>query len=132
MAVSSLSGCSSYLFRQSDRVTVDYPGIYSTVKEPLEISWHAHAFSAPADGSFGVFLDRDPMPPGRGLEYFDPADRDRIWVVDRTSLHLAVLAARAGVDPAEQNHHDVSVVLLDHSGRRVGEYVGFSEFNVRR
>ncbi|MDQ6747675.1 MAG: hypothetical protein M3010_06165 [Candidatus Dormibacteraeota bacterium] len=131
-AALQLTGCGPYLFRQSDRVRVTYPGTYSSVREPLTIRWQAGGFSAPQDGHFGVFVDRDPMPPGNGLEYFDRNDRDGIWVVDRTTLSVEVLRRRAGVDPAEQDHHDVTVVLLDRAGHRVGEYAGFSEFNVRR
>lgn len=126
-----LSGCGDYLFRQSDRVTVQYPGIYSTVAAPLTIRWAARDFQAPAGGHFAVFIDRDPMPPGEGIDYFAPVDRENIWVLDQSSLKVEHFRRRAGVDAAEQDHHDVTVVLLDASGRRVGEYAGFTEFNVR-
>ena len=110
---------------------VTYPAIYSSVKEPLTIQWHVNGTGA-ADGTrFAVFLDRDPMPPGEGIDYFDSRDREGIWLLDRTTLHLDVLSRRPGVDPAEQDHHDVTVVLLDRAGKRVGEDAGFSEFNIR-
>lgn len=127
-----LTGCGPYLFRQSDRVAITYPVIYSTVREPLTIRWRASDFSAPADGHFALFIDRDPMPPGSGIDYFDSRDRDGIHVLDASSFHVDVMARQVGVDPAEQDHHDVTVVLLDRDGKRLGEYAAFTEFTVRR
>jgi hypothetical protein len=125
-----LTGCQSYLFRQSDRLVMVAPQSSTTVREPLTIRWQAHDFSAPDDGRFAVFVDRDPMPPGEGLGHFAPLDRQGIYVLDATSLHLAALSPQSGVDPAEQNHHDVTVVLLDRNGNRIGEYAAFTEFTV--
>jgi len=125
-----LTGCEPYLFRQSDRVQVTTPATYSSVTEPLTIRWQAQDFSPPQDGSYAVFIDRDPMPPGDNLSDFGPNDRDGIYVTRSTSLHLSLLSPQPGVDPAERNHHDVTVVLLDSQGNRIGEYAGFTEFTV--
>lgn len=132
LAALQLTGCEQYLFRQSDRVQITTPQIYTTVREPLIIRWQAQDFAAPQDGSFAVFIDRDPMPPGDTLSDFPLNERDGIHVLDQTSLHIDVLPAQVGVDPAEQNHHDVTVVLLDRQGHRIGEYAGFTEFTVTR
>lgn len=132
LAALPLSGCEQYLFQQSDRVQIVTPQSYSTVSEPLTISWRAQDFSAPRDGSFAVFIDRDPMPPGDSLDDFARQDRQGIRVLDQTSLHIDALSPQVGVDPAEQNHHDITVVLLDSSGHRIGEYAGFTEFTVGR
>jgi hypothetical protein len=132
MATLLSSACGQYLFQQSDRLEIVQPKIYSTVREPLTLAWRAHDFQAPRDGSFVVFVDRDPMPPGESLDYFARDDREGIHVLDATTLSLGVLTQRVGVDPAERNHHDVTVVLVDRSGRRVGEYAGFTEFTVVR
>ena len=125
-----LTACQQYLFRQSDRLQITYPQIYSTVSQPLVIRWQARDFEAPRDGTFAVFIDRDPMPPGETLDYFDPKDRTGIITLSDTSYHVDVLTRRVGVDPAEQDHHDVTVVMLDSGGHRLGEYAGFTEFNV--
>jgi hypothetical protein len=130
LLAAQLTGCQSYLFRQSDRLTISWPRSSSTVREPLTISWRAKDFVAPRDGSYAVFVDRDPMPPGDGLGDYAPQNRQGIYVLDRTSLHLDALTPQAGVDPAEQNHHDVTVVLLDRAGHRIGEYAAFTEFTV--
>ncbi|TMC47774.1 MAG: hypothetical protein E6J14_14555 [Chloroflexi bacterium] len=132
LAALQLTGCEQYLFRQSDRIRVVSPQTYSTVREPLTIRWQARDFTPPRDGSFAVFVDRDPMPPGESLDYFSRDDRDRIHVLDQTWLHIDVLSPQVGVDPAEQHHHDVTIVLLDSRGARIGEYAGFTEFNVVR
>ncbi len=126
----SLSGCGPYLFRQSDRLVMVFPADHATVPEPLTLRWTAQDFEAPRDGSYAVFVDRDPMPPGASLADFAPRDRDGIHVVDTPSLHIDVLSRQVGVDPAEQDHHDVTVVLLDRQGHRIGEYAAYSEFTV--
>ena len=127
-----LAGCEQYLFQQSNRIQVVTPQNFSTVREPLTIRWQVQNFVTPRDGTFAVFVDRDPMPPGESLDDFAPHDRDGIHVLNATSLHIDVLPQQVGVDPAEQNHHDVTVVLLDGSGHRIGEYAGFTEFTVAR
>lgn len=127
-----LSACGQYLFQQSNRIEIVTPRVYATVRAPLTVAWRARDFSAPRDGRFAVFIDRDPMPPGEGLDYFARDDRDGIQVLDATSLRIDVFSPMVGVDPAEQNHHYITVVLLDLAGHRIGEYAAFTEFNVVR
>lgn len=126
----ALSACGPYLFRQSDRLEIAAPASNSTVRQPLTIRWQAHDFAAPRDGRYAVFVDRDPMGPGGSITDYAATDRAGIYVVDGTSLRLRLLLPLAGVDPAEQNHHDVTVVMLDRSGARIGEYAAFTEFTV--
>ena len=128
----ALAGCGPYLFRQSDRLQITSPANNSTVRQPLTVRWTAQDFSAPRDGRFAVFVDRDPMGAGGNINDYAPQDRSGIYVVSATSLQLRLLTPRAGVDPAEQNHHDVTVVMLDRIGARVGEYAAYSEFTVER
>jgi len=130
LLVPLLAGCGPYLFRQSDRVQILTPQNFATVHQPLTIRWQAADFSAPHDGRFAVFVDRDPMSAGSNIADYAPQDRRGIYVVEATSLHLNLLTPLAGVDPAEQNHHDVTVVMLDRGGARIGEYAGFAEFTV--
>ncbi|HZS15692.1 MAG TPA: hypothetical protein VFC09_13940 [Candidatus Dormibacteraeota bacterium] len=125
-----LAGCGPYLLRQSDRLQITSPQISTTVAQPLTVSWRAQDFSAPRDGRFAVFVDRDPIAPGSSIDDLAPQDRAGVYVVSTTSLQLKLLIPLAGVDPAEQNHHDVTVVMLDRQGNRIGEYAGFTEFDV--
>ena len=127
----ALAGCGPYLFRQSDRLQITSPQTNATaVRQPLTVHWRAQDFSAPRDGKFAVFVDRDPMSPGGSIGDYAPQDRAGIYVVEGTSLRLNLLTPLVGVDPAEQNHHDVTVVMLDRSGVRIGEYAAFTEFTV--
>jgi hypothetical protein len=128
-----LSGCGPYLFRQSDRLQITAPQDHATaVRQPLTIRWRAQDFSAPRDGRFAVFVDRDPMGAGGNIADYAPGERAGIYLVDTTSLRLGLLTPLAGVDPAEQDHHDVTVVMLDRGGSRIGEYAAFAEFTVSR
>ena len=128
----ALAGCGPYLFRQSDRLQITAPASNSTVHQPLTIRWSAQDFTAPRDGRFAVFVDRDPMGAGGNIADYERDDRAGVYVVDGTSLHLNLLTPLVGVDPAEQNHHDVTVVMLDRNGDRIGEYAAFAEFTVER
>ena len=132
LAVVALSACeSTLLFKQDHRVTVTSPGNFSTVSQPVVFHWSARDFVAPRDGRFALFLDRDPMPPGQTIEYFKRENRRDIYVLDETQLGIDRLVPRPGGSALERNHHDVTVVLLDRAGRRIGESAGFAEFNVR-
>lgn len=132
LVATAVCGCGPYLFVQSDRVQIVTPANHATVPQPVTVTWTVSDFTPPRDGSFAVFVDRDPMPPGESLDYFDAKDRDGIHVLTATSLRLPVLGRLAGVDPAEQDHHDVTVVLLDAQGRRIGEYAAYAEFTVEQ
>lgn len=127
-----LAGCGPYLFRQSDRLQIVTPQDNTTVRQPLTVRWTAKDFSAPRDGRFAVFVDRDPMNAGANIADYTAQERAGVYVVDGTSVQLKLLTPLAGVDPAEQNHHDVTVVMLDPGGSRIGEYAAFAEFTVVR
>jgi hypothetical protein len=129
-AMPALASCGPYLFRQSDRLTIVAPQTSTTVAQPLTVSWRAQDFSAPRDGKYAVFVDRDPITPGSSIDDLAPQERAGVYVVTATSLRLNLLTPLQGVDPAEQNHHDVTVVLLDTQGNRIGEYAAFTEFDV--
>jgi hypothetical protein len=129
-AATILSGCGPYLFRQSNRLVVTSPAVYGTTHNPVTVTWTAQDFTAPADGQFAVFVDRDPLSPGDNIDEYTAQQRSGIYVVDTTSIKLGVLGHLTGVDPAEADHHDVTVVLLDSRGNRIGEYAGFTEFTI--
>ena len=127
-----LAGCGPYLFRQSDRLQIVTPQNNGSVHQPVTIRWRAQDFNPPQDGRFAVFVDRDPMTAGGNIGDYTAQERAGIYLVDTTSVRLSLLTPLSGVDPAEQNHHDVTVVMLDRNGSRIGEYAGFAEFTVVR
>jgi hypothetical protein len=124
------TGCSDLLFRNDHRITITSPGSYATVGVPLTVTWTVRDFNAPNDGSFAVFLDRDPQPPGQTLDQFGGRPFD-IFRVSQPSLRLDTVVPHHAADALERNQHDITVILLDRSGRRIGESQAFVEFNVR-
>ena len=105
----------------------------ANVKSPLTIRWNANNFTAPGDGHYEVFLDRDPQPPGETLQsYFTGQTLQFIWTVDQTSFKIPYFPlADPNTPKFEQVHHEVTVILVDTNGRRIGETSGFVEFNLQ-
>ncbi|HEX2040793.1 MAG TPA: hypothetical protein VHF47_13800 [Acidimicrobiales bacterium] len=138
------SGCAArgLSFVQDDRVQDVRPRAGATVRLPLELTW-----SSDFDGRFGVFLDRAPMRPGRGLESLVPEDdpcrqeptcpdaewlsQRGVFVTDEPRLHLEVLPDRRKNNRSKDRHEAV-IVLLDRDGVRVGESTFVTEFVVDR
>lgn len=123
--------CGGKLFRNDHRIEILEPGKYATVSQPLTVRWRAKDFDPPTDGRFLVFVDRDPQPPGQTIAYFR-RDRDDIYETSSARLVIQTFTPRPGANDTERNLHDVTVVLTDTEGRRVGESAGFVEFTVRR
>lgn len=146
LAASALPSCAvrGLDFFVDDRVSIVNPSDGEEVALPLELRWEARDF----DGRFVVlFDDARPMRPGKDLTSLvgsdDPchrdgtcadeawlADRD-IYVTDATSLTIERLADRSGAR-SDRDVHEVSIVLLDRSGRRVSEAMFRREFVIDR
>ena len=126
------SGCQTQLlFRNDHRITITTPSSFANVHKPLTIRWVTRDFTAPQDGHYEVFLDRDPQPPGESLHYFAGQSLQFIWTVDTTSFRVPYLPLPDPNAPQlEQEHHTVTVILVDTQGRRIGETSGFVEFYV--
>jgi hypothetical protein len=145
------SSCGSGLaFVQDRRLEFTAPQSHEKVTLPVTIRWKVEGFRLtgpdgspqPGAGYFGVFVDRTPVPPGRPLSWIARDDRpclrtpgcpDETYLSDRrvhstneteiTFEHLPDLGASRG-----HESHEVTIVLLDGSGRRIGEsawYIGF-------
>ena len=130
------SGCAvrGIAFRQDDRLSFVSPGDRDEVTLPVTVSWEVEDFDVPEDGSFAVFVDRAPQPPGKTLEWLARNDdtcrpddgcpgeewfaqRD-IYLTTETEHTIDRLPARTD-DRREM--HEITVVLVDRDGRRVGE-----------
>ena len=127
-----------------DRVAIVAPTDGEEVELPLEIRWEVQDF----EGRFVVLLDdARPMRPGsdlRSLVGSDDtchrddtclsdawlADRD-IYVTDATTLRIDRLPDRSGAR-SDRDVHEVSIVLIDESGRRSSEAVFRREFVIDR
>lgn len=140
-------GCSltGVTFRQDDRLSFVTPDDRAEVSLPLTVRWEVEDFDVGPDGSFAVFVDRAPQPPGKSIEWLardDDACRpddgcpDDEWFAERdvfitTDLELTIEQLPAGTDDRRERH-EVTVVLLDPDRRRIGETAWSLEFEVER
>jgi len=145
VTVSLLPGCAlnGLAFKQDDRVEITSPGSNETLALPLTISWSVEDF----DGNFAVFIDRSPMAPSNDLLSLVPrtdpcrtrsscpddewlADHN-VYVTDRTSVEVTSLRDRRATSRSE-DRHELTIVLLDEDGTRLGESAFVREFIVDR
>lgn len=144
--LSSGCGVSGLSFRQDDRLSFVSPGDRDEVTLPVTVRWDVEDFEVgDGRGSFAVFVDRAPQPPGRtlawlardddtcraddgcpGVEWYSQRD---IFPTTDTELVIDRLPARTD---DRREFHEVTVVLLDEEGRRVGETGWTLEFQVTR
>lgn len=138
------SSCASGLaFVQDDRVEIIAPESHEKVTLPVTVRWRVDGFritgrdggSDPNAGYFGVFVDRAPVPPGKALNWIARDDRhclaspgcpDELYLADRDTYstdQTFFTFAQLPDQDAYRGHetHEVSVVLLDGTGRRIGE-----------
>ena len=143
-------------FRVDDRLTIEAPEARSEVTLPVTIRWKVEDFrvvdpgsdAAPSDdaGYFGVFVDRTPQPPGETLAWVARKDRScrkadgcpdaeylaarNIYSTSETEIRFEQLPRPNDEDKKER--HNVTIVLLDSEGRRIGESAYYVEFVVTR
>jgi hypothetical protein len=153
------SACSTsgLAFTQDKRVDIVTPPNHSTQRLPVTVRWTVKDFQITGGNSeartdagyFAVFLDRAPQPPGKPVSYqpvsylakddkrCHPQDGcpDAQWFSDHhiypTSATTFVVDALPTFSKEErQRFHEVTVVLLDGRGFRIGESAFSVEFKV--
>lgn len=157
-SVAILSSCAvqGLAFKQDGRIEFVAPGYREKVTLPFTIRWSVADFeltgatgsAAPNAGYIQVLFDKDPQPPGEGVDYFARNDvscreadgcPDRHYLAQRgiftttdTFFIVRALPPAPGVDlnRGEPDIHDVILVLLDGQGRRIGESVWWNTFEV--
>jgi hypothetical protein len=120
---------------QDTRVHIVTPSDRSKVALPVTVQWTSHGFI----GSFGVLVDRAPPPPGKTLAWLfrnacrgcaNPAylaARD----VDETSATVFTVDQIAPSATSDDHaFHQVTIILLDAHGARIGEGAWTVEFKV--
>ena len=145
------SSCANGLaFVQDRRLEFTAPPSHDRVTLPVTVRWKIDGFrltgpdgsSEPDAGYFGVFVDRSPVPPGKPLSYIarddlscrrTPGCPDATYLSDRrvhsandtaiTFEHLPDLGAARGHET-----HEVTIVLLDGTGKRIGESAWYVTF----
>lgn len=151
-----LAGCGAgnLQFKNDHRLSFAAPAEREHVEAPLTIRWSMRDFttvgldgSATKDrGVFAVFVDRPPMPAGKNLKWLTRSDKgcerdprcpdlqylsDRgVHVTTKTALTLDVLPQLA--DAAGDEQHYINIVLLDGTGRRIGESGWYRPFTSER
>jgi hypothetical protein len=93
-----------------------------------------------------VFVDQTPQPPGKTLAWVARKDRScrksdgcpdaeylaarNIYSTSDTSITFEQLPRPS--DEKKKERHNVTIVLLDAQGRRIGESAFYVEFTVKR
>ena len=145
------SSCAHGLaFVEDRRLEITSPKGQSDVTLPFTVRWSMRDFrvtgpdgqSDPTAGYFAVFLDRSPMPPGKSLSWIARDDKrcrripgcpDDQYFVDRhvyptRTPELTVrLLPDLGTSSGHETH-EVTIVLLDGGGRRIGENAWYRTF----
>ncbi|MGA8256802.1 MAG: hypothetical protein WB767_09530 [Nocardioides sp.] len=151
------SGCADYStmqFFKDERLTFTTPDDYEEVEVPLVVSWTMEDFEILARGEdgeiaedvgyFGVFVDRAPVKPGKTLAdvgkgdtqcEIDPRCPDKtylnakgVYTTRQTSITLDYVAPLSSKERIQL--HQVTVVLLDAEGKRIGEYAWYQRFKL--
>jgi len=149
------SSCAHGLaFSQDRRLTIIAPRGHGKVRLPFTVRWTMRDFrvtgpdggSDPDSGYFAVFLDRTPIPPGKPLSWIARDDRRcklipgcpdetyfetrHVYATTQTQLSFGLLPDLQAVGGHET--HEVTIVLLDGSGRRIGENAWYASFRYDR
>ena len=145
------SSCASGLaFVQDRRVEITSPASHAKVTLPVTITWTIEDFrltgpngrSEDDAGYFGVFIDRAPVPPGEPLSWIARDDKpclrtpgcpDDVYLADRRVRFTEIPSIRFEQLPdlnAYRGHevHEVTIVLLDGNGERIGESAWYLTF----
>jgi hypothetical protein len=145
-------GCASQglAFVQDHRVEIVAPPSHQTVKLPVTIRWRVTGFrvtghdghAADDAGYFAVFVDRAPVPPGKPLSWVAHDDHlclatqgcpDASYLADRgvySTTQTFLTLPQLPNQHAYRNHeqHEVTVVLMDSTGHRIGESAFYVDF----
>lgn len=139
-----LSGCGSGLsFRADHRLDVTSPRSRTSVHLPVTVRWTMRDFDHPG-GYYALFVDRAPVRPGQTVESLADGDCRRTpGCPDRSYLAARGVYTTAGtsltltaVDPVNSydriQTHEVTIVLMDRTGRRIGESAWYVDFRLPR
>ena len=152
----SFSDLSELQFKQDHRLQFTTPDDYAFVEPPFTVEWTMEDFEVLPAGSgeppsedagyFAVFVDQAPIKPGRTLE--DVAGRDEackndprcpdkryleakaVYVTHQPRLDLE-LVPQLNTKEKIQNHQ-LTVILLDSTGHRIGEYAWYLNFKAEK
>ena len=155
VAAFALGGCNladvqaPVAFKADHRLHFVQPDDEAEVKLPAKLTWRVTGFDVGTGNRFAVFVDRPPISPGKELrlracsekeltaiqpgEDRSPChdDRTRVFTTAELSLDVACILPRDHTPKRVRNHHTVTVILLDASGRRAGLAASSRTFEVK-
>ena len=149
LASVAFSGCgfSGLAFANDDRVEIVAPQDRAEVALPFTVLWKSRDVDLDG-GSYGIFIDRAPQPPGEPLSWIARDDDtcvasracpDEVYLAERgvystsrTSFAIDLLPRTVPEEVRRREFHEFTIVLLDAHGVRVGESAWFVEFQLRR
>ncbi len=154
-----VTGCGVRGLNFSDDRRLEFlaPSDRAEVRLPVTVAWTVHDFELTgADGSnrrdagsFGVYVDRTPQPPGQRQTWLVRNDsackRDRsvcgeqdflsqrdIHSTTETMFVIERLPLPTGDAQRRREFHEVTIVLLNGRGERIGESAFVRQFEVDR
>jgi hypothetical protein len=159
-ALLSVAGCtdvSQLQFQVDHKVKMLAPKDRAKTTLPVTVRWELDGFrvAGPHSGEppskdagyFALFVDRAPIKPGQTLAAVAGDDSscivsqgcpDRQYLADRqvyVTTHLSYKLRRV-FNISDNNDdwqlHDVTIVLLDTAGRRIGEHAYYRDFKLKR
>lgn len=143
-------------FVEDERLTITSPPDRAEVTLPATITWSVRDFTVtgpdgsdrPDAGYFGIYVDRAPQPPDKTQAWLvrndqrcksDPGCPDEAFLAQRdihssteTSFRIERLPLPPGDAQRRREFHEVTVVLLDGRGERIGESAFIRQFEVDR
>jgi hypothetical protein len=142
------TGCAKApLFVVNHDVRITTPSQMATVSAPVHVSWRTTKLPSTAT-QYLVFIDTPPIHPGQSVRAIASGDssciaaagcpnaaylaaRD-IFLTRQQSATIPFIAALNGIEGHDALPiHEVTVILIDRAGRRVGEYAYTTQFRVR-
>ena len=139
-------GFSNLNFRTDHRLHWTTPKDRALVQVPFTVTWTFPGGSLHG-GSFAIFVDRAPIKPGQTLRAVAGGDKSckidptcpstdylnqrKVYTTTSSSLSLPQILPLTGNRDSVQLHQ-LTVVVLNASGHRVGEAAWTREFKVRR
>lgn len=155
LALAALGGCnlSNLAFAQDNRLHFTSPRSRALVHQPVTVTWTMRDFSvAPAGsgvpskdrGYFALFVDRAPVRPGQTL--LTVADKScrttpgcfnaqylankGVYTTTSTTFTFQQIPSINSYQKIQL--HEVTVVLMDTAGRRIGEEAWYLDFRLAR
>jgi hypothetical protein len=134
LLVSALAGCrTNGLEFGRYQLRILSPEANSTVTAPLRLTWTAGNLFQPGD-SYAVFVDTQPIGPGRNVTDLLPAEckvlpdcdklsyyeQANVWLTNKPSLVLQYLPD-SSIAGNGKEYHTITVVILNQAQVRIGE-----------